>query len=123
MTDSDSAVDVDDENDVPEGPINPMLELFPENWRTISKEAYEFWENRAHFFCPDGHRLLWPFVFGVRTIITIHKRIRNSGENLQPGENQGLVLALDDLKDQLRIMQIDIVQGPDAANAYAESIA
>ena len=112
-----------DEDDIPLGPIDPMVDLFPENWRTISSSAYLYWESRARFLCPEHHRLFWPFMFGVRVTVTIHKRIREAGENLPPGEFQGLMEALADLENQLGIMQTDIVLGPMAANAYAEFLA
>ena len=123
MSDSDSAIDSGDEIVVPQEPIDPMIELFPENWRTISEAQYEFWEDRAYSFCPEGHRLFWILDFTLRGITFMHRHLRQYGEILPVLAIQGLQFALDDFSDQLRIIQIDIVQGPEAARAYAEIIA
>jgi hypothetical protein len=128
MADSDAEIDpqaeMDEEIDAqaaPQVPIDPMVEFFPENWRTISEQEYEFWLVRANTFCPEGHHLIWIFDLSLHTLIDIQRFIRQSGASLQPAESHAFNCALRNLTHQLRIMQIDIIQGLVAANLYAES--
>ena len=102
-------------------PMDPMLDFFPTNWRTIPQELYLYFASRASFFCPEEHHLLWIFDLSLQSLMEAQGRIRQSGPYLSAVSLQSLEQIQGLLTRQLRIMQVEIVHGVAAAMAYAET--
>ena len=101
-------------------PVDEMIPFFPEGWLNLDQDLYNHCIGRMREYCTRGEELYWNWTMTVNNLLLVQQEMRNQIRfNAVPCHIPLLRHLRKNLDIQLRIMQIEIARGKEAAHDFA----